>query len=180
MTATYEAIASTTVSGSSVASIVFSSISGSYTDLVAVCYVAGVSAGSFRCYVGNGSVDTGSNYSRTSMYARRNGANNAEELGSARSSNDTHAPIVQNTYIYADADDTYSPVIANFMNYSNTTTYKTILTRHSSAGNSAYRGVELNVSMWRSTSAINKIEFYCDTSNLAVGTNITLYGIKAE
>jgi hypothetical protein len=178
MPITYEPIATTTVTGSSVADITFSSISGTYTDLLVVAYVAGVSASGFRCQVGNGSVDTGSNYSRTSLFGRRNGANTAEELGSSRSSSETTAQLVQTTFIY-DSTAGYSPILIHFMNYSNTTTYKTLLTRHSSAGNSQYRGVETSVNLWRSTSAINTIKFFVDGSNTAVGSNITLYGIKA-
>lgn len=180
MTATYEAIASTTVSGSSVADITFTSISGNYTDLLVVAYVGLASEGNFRCQVGNGSIDTGTNYSRTSLYGRRNGANSGDELGSSRASSENSAQIVQTTNVYASSAG-YSPILIHFMNYSNATTNKTILTRHSSAGNSAFRGVEASVSLWRSTSAINRIKFYSDNGgNIAIGSNITLYGIKSE
>lgn len=177
--ATYEPIATTTVSGSSVANITFTGISASYTDLLVVGYVGLASGGNFRCQVGNGSIDTGTNYSRTTLYGRRNGANTADEYGSSSSSAEDSAQIVQTTDLYASSVG-YSPILANFMNYSNTTTYKTILTRHSSSGVAAYRGVELSVSLWRSTSAINQIKFYSSNGgNIAVGSNITLYGIAA-
>ena len=59
------------------------------------------------------------------------------------------------------------------MNYANTTTYKTVLTRASSNGDI----VMANVSTWRSTSAITSLVYAGATFNS--GTVFTLYGIKA-
>ena len=60
--ATYTPIASTTI-GTAVASYTFSSISGSYTDLVLIASVQLSSAGQSFLYQYNG--DTGTNYSLT-------------------------------------------------------------------------------------------------------------------
>ena len=172
-------IATTTISGSSVANITFTGISASYTDLLVVGYVGLASGGNFRCQLGGGSIDTGTNYSRTTLYGRRNGANSADEYGSATTASEDFAVLVQNTDLYASSVG-YSPILANFMNYSNTTTYKTILTRHGSGSNAAYRGIEASVSLWRNTSAINQIKFYSGNGgNIGVGSSITIYGIKA-
>jgi hypothetical protein len=61
------------------------------------------------------------------------------------------------------------------MNYSNTTTYKTVLNRMDDA--STY--VATNVGLWRSTAAINSITIVAGTGNLPVGLMATLYGITA-
>ena len=62
------------------------------------------------------------------------------------------------------------------MNYSNSTTYKTFLTRDGRANEQ----VETFVNLWRSTSAITRIDLVRDgTNQIKTETTITLYGIKA-
>ena len=61
------------------------------------------------------------------------------------------------------------------MNYSNTTTYKTAISR----GDRGATSTVAIVNLWRSTSAINNIQFFTDATNFAAGSIITLYGIKA-
>jgi hypothetical protein len=59
------------------------------------------------------------------------------------------------------------------MNYSNSTTYKTILGR----SNAATSGTSAAVGLWRSTSAINSIEI--GTVSFTAGSTFSLYGIAA-
>ena len=61
------------------------------------------------------------------------------------------------------------------MNYSNATTYKTVITRASNANN----GVDAVVGLWRNTAAITSINVFLGTGNLDTGSTFTLYGIKA-
>jgi hypothetical protein len=61
------------------------------------------------------------------------------------------------------------------MNYSNTTTYKTIIARGSGASNE----VKAQVNLWRSTSAITSITVYAGGGNFNSGASFTLYGIKS-
>jgi hypothetical protein len=167
MPKTYEPIATHTLS-SAAASYTFTSIPQTYTDLVMIVQAtqtAGPHQG--KIGVGNGSIDTGSNYSQTIL----NG--NGTSAASLRFSN----------YTYWNADylaapgvsGEYNVSIYNFMNYSNTTTNKTMINRSSKASN----GTDALVNLWRSTSAINQILFGVTSSTLAAGTIITLYGIKA-
>ena len=115
--------------------------------------------------MGNGSVDTGNNYSRT--YLSGTGS-------SAVSGRDSNLPFAALT-AYADSGTTFAYMsIVNVMNYSNTSTYKTILARTSNAN----YGTEALVDLWRSTSAINTIKVYAD-NNFEIGTTFTLYGIQA-
>ena len=72
-------------------------------------------------------------------------------------------------------DNTASTSIINYMNYSNTTTYKTVLGR----GNDGTYVIQ-HVGLWRSTSEINTIKvFNLSSVNFAAGTVLTLYGIVA-
>jgi hypothetical protein len=171
MPATYESIASTTL-GSAAATVTFSSISASFTDLVLVVMgrSSRTSASSDQFLV-NVNSDTGSNYSQTFLFG------NGSTAGSSRASN--------GTYIYAgDIDATggssyagFSTIILNFQNYSNTTTNKTVLSRTSSPNTF----VEAVVGLWRSTAAINSITLDLVTASAEFVSNstFTLYGIKS-
>ena len=63
------------------------------------------------------------------------------------------------------------------MNYANTTTYKTVLSRDA-LNNASDGAVEAFVGLWRSTSAINTIQIKPDSGNFNTGT-FSLYGILA-
>jgi hypothetical protein len=164
---TYTPIATYTVP-SATASYTFTSIPSTYTDLVLIANGATTTAASnINVRVGNGSVDTGNNYSQTIL----NG--NGSSATSTRYSNQgQYQPSNEDAYW----DTTFSGLmIINFQNYSNTSTYKTILSRANKAG----LGLSASVALWRSTSAINQIFFGGSSQNLATGTTFTLYGIAA-
>jgi hypothetical protein len=164
---TYTPIATTTL-GTAAASVTFSSISGSYTDLVVI---SDCSVGSGTLYfgyqVGNGSVDTGANYSYTYLLGS----------GSAASSGLVSSSTILEPFTNTGANNRLN-VITSFENYSNTTTYKTSLTRSNSPSDT--RAVTASVGLWRSTSAINTIKiFSIAANNFNVGSTFTLYGIAA-
>jgi len=160
MTATYEKIATTTL-GSTSSSVTFSTISGSYTDLVLVVNAQNSSSdGNWRLQFNS---DTGSNYSFTSL----SGTGSATE--SVRYSNVTSIDCG------VSGNGNLATQIANIQNYSNTTTYKTALSRLSSSS----RFVTANVGLWRNTNAITSITALNDNSWVS-GSTFTLYGIKAE
>lgn len=159
---TYTPIATYTLLGSA-SSYTFSSIPTTYTDLVLVMTATQGAGTSVYCQVGNGSVDTGSNYSYTGLYGSGSAA------GSARASNQTGA------YLGYLGSTTIYNAINHFMNYSNTTTYKTILNRK----NQSDQYVEADVALWRSTAAINTIKIYPQSGNFDAGSTFTLYGIAA-
>ena len=164
--ATYEPIATTTL-GSAQTGVTFSSISGSYTDLVLIANVK-VTGSPGRVTTIQFNSDTGSNYSFTYL------GGNGTTASSGRASNDDRIRIQGITGI--DANNFY-PVIMSIQNYSNTTTYKTCLIRTNEAS-----ALQAEVGLWRSTSAINAIRIvaYGNTEeNWATGSTFTLYGIKA-
>ena len=165
MAATYEPIATATLS-SSASTIDFTSISSSYTDLVLILNTIATTGGTqiMHCRVGNGSLDTGSNYSDTFITG---------DGSTASSGRNTSVTSTTNLVI---SSAQWCNTILNFQNYSNTTTYKSILGRSNIAG----WGLRQGVSLWRSTSAINIIQIFADGgANFATGTQATLYGIAA-
>jgi hypothetical protein len=159
MPSTYTPIATATATGQS--SYTFSSIPSTYTDLVLVinASISGTGVNLGTRYNG----DTGNNYS----FVRTFGAG-----GSAQSSTAANVP---DNYI-GDISTTMSTTIVHIPNYSNTTTYKTALSR----ANDTSSSVQLWINLWRSTAAINSITVYgTGTRNYASGSTFTLYGIKA-
>lgn len=163
---TYTPLATYTVT-SAQSSYTFTSIPSTYTDLVLVVNGATAAGSNLNLRVGNGSIDSGSNYSYTLI----NG--NGSTATSVRYSNQ---PQIQPSNEDAYWNSTFAGVmIINFQNYSNTTTYKTILSR----ANHASLGTAATVGLWRSTSAINQIYFAGASQNLSASTTLTLYGIQA-
>lgn len=158
---TYTPLATTKLTSSS-DTVTFSSIPSGYTDLVLVSQAKGT--GSSPIYVRINS-DTGTNYSDTEVFGY---------LGAAYSTRSTG-----NSYLFLNVtgsslNGTWGSGITNFNNYSNTTTYKTMLTRF----NSAAEATAL-VGLWRSTAAINSLTLYTTSSTFLDGSTFTLYGILA-
>lgn len=161
MATTYEPLASTTL-GSAAASVTFSSISGSYTDLVVII--------NSKITVGDQGIrfrfnsDSGSNYSFTYL------GGNGTTASSGRQSNKTGVDLGN-----ADATN-FNPTIVHIQNYANTTTYKTAIGRTNVPALYLYAYVGL----WRSTSAITSIVIDGNSGiNFASGSTFTLYGILA-
>ena len=66
------------------------------------------------------------------------------------------------------------------MDYSNTTTYKTFITRGNSLGSTASEDVWVGANLWRSTCAINEVKVYVGNgSNFTSDSVFTLFGIQA-
>jgi hypothetical protein len=161
---TYTPIATTTF-GSAATSYTFTSIPSTYTDLVLVVQVTQTGGGNTLYFVLNG--DTGTNYSTTTLNA--NGTN----ASSSRASNQALGFLGGwNTGM---SNTVPATVIAQFNNYSNSTTYKTCLSKY------GLSSAELNtsVSLWRSTAAVTSIQVKIDASSINTGTTMTLYGIAA-
>jgi len=174
--ATYVPIATQTL-GSSATSVTFSSILGTYTDLILISFAQGQASGGDNRLVLQFNGDTSTNYSTTYLYG------NGTSAMSARDSNRGQVDNV--TQIGDSGSSSFSPFIHHIMNYANTTTYKTILQRGNDAGDTttAYRQVGTSVSLWRSTSAITSIVIKGlggnSSSGFSAGSTFTLYGISA-
>ena len=161
MSQTLIPIATQTGNGSAT-TITFSSIPQTYTDLVLVMPIFTASNANESVQI-NG--DTGSNYSNTWI------TGNGSTVASSRNSNNTALNIQTNIF-----STSTSPAfhIMNFQNYSNTTTFKTVLTR----SNRAEQATETFVGLWRNTAAITSISIASAT--FTTNATFTLYGIKAE
>jgi len=148
--------------GTATPSITFTSISQAYTDLVVV--VSSTSTRSLFYRVGNGSVDSDSKYSRTQL------------IGDGSSATSSRAPNENKAYMsLTTSGGVVYQTITQLNNYSNTTTYKTFLTRYNDAA--VYTAAL--VSLWRSTAAINIITITGDGGDIPAGSTFSLYGIAA-
>jgi hypothetical protein len=163
MPKTYEPIATYTASGS-VATYTFSSIPSTYTDIVLVAATGCTVTSQGQTMRING--DTSSLYSNTGL--RGNGS----VVSSFRQTNNDSfllsniaEPPTTGTGVY----------IAQFMNYSNTTTFKTVLVR----SNNGAAATETFVDLYRSTNAISSIQVNVTGGNFSSVSTMTLYGIKA-
>jgi hypothetical protein len=165
MAKTYEPIASTTL-GADAASVTFSDLPGTFTDLVIVIH-AKVDGNDYNPAIRfNG--DTGSNYSRTTL------SGNGSAAASGRQSSQTYF----NTGTNGDPTNAEHMSIIHVMSYANTNVFKTILTANATPAVSVSR----HVGLWRSTSAITSV--LLSGSSLGAGEWVSggrfdVYGIKA-
>jgi len=172
MPATYEPIATTTLS-SAATSVSFTSISSTYTDLFIVGQTGCSTTDYLTFRVGNGSVDTSAVYSATFLDGNGATVSSSRAGGSSKIYVGSTVGIMNNSLNYS--------FYINLMNYSNTTTFKTFLNRIAN-NNSSFPGTTGSVGVWRSTSAINIVTIAPDTNDgrtLIAGSTFTLYGIKA-
>lgn len=165
MPATYEPIATTTL-GSAAATIDFTSIPSTFTDLTLIVVFKGAS-GSVTCYA-RANADSGSNYSVTNLEGNGSSAGSYSTSGAngffgnwSQSAGTTNSHFVKmDIFSYAGS------------------TFKTALAE-ASADENGSGGLERNVSLWRSTAAINQLTVRsANSGSFAIGTTATLYGIK--
>jgi hypothetical protein len=169
MPKTYEPIATQTL-GSAAASVTFSSIPSTYTDLVLVTTAKSSTTGSVRLDLTFNS-DTASNYSTTRLYG--NGT-------TATSDRFANATAVDIGFLPGSNGTGFGFVLCNIQNYSNSTTNKTCLYRwNSQTATSGNQYTTAGVGLWRNTSAITTINLVFAGTNIGIGSTFTLYGIKA-
>jgi hypothetical protein len=163
MPKTYEPIATQNGTGSS-ATVTFTSIPATYTDLVLIANPVFTTASNINIRI-NG--DTATNYSDTYLYG---------DGSSATSARDTTQNIMywSGTSVGVTSANRDNG-IAHFMNYGNTTTNKTVLLRYNQPSQILGQGVGL----YRSTAAITSISVIASAGNFDALSTFTLYGIKA-
>lgn len=167
MPATYEPISTQTL-GTAVADVYFTSIPQTYTDLVLVIS-SNTSSNTQTGYRLNS--DTGNNYSETRM------SGDGGTARAIRTNSDTFARLDW----YGGPDSTgRNTLTVHFMNYTNTTSHKVVLSRGDNAGG-LIAGATAVVGRWRKTpEAITSINLLTTSgANFSVGSTFTLYGIKA-
>ena len=174
----YESISTVTVGSGGSSTVTFSSIPSTYTHLQ-IRIFGQTSRGTYgsdelTMRVGNGSVDTGSNYSVHNLTG--NGAS-VSSGGSANTSN-----INLNYKLGTTTSNAFGVLIIDILDYANTNKYKTVrnLTGVDINGTVAGFGgeIELSSGSWRSLSSINTITFTPTNANFTQYTSFALYGIK--
>jgi hypothetical protein len=164
MPTTYEPIATQTL-GSSAATVTFSSIPGTYTDLVLVS-VFGSTNGMDIFIRFNG--DSGGNYGSVRMFT------NSSIAGSVLSGKAASITGIQPRTSVNQLTTVTTILKSNIMNYSNTTTYKNVITRYDYPGQT-----ETDTGSWFNTAAITSLTLVSDGQQFTSGSIFTLYGIKA-
>lgn len=163
MPTTYDSIASVTGTGSSLIAT-FANIPSTYTDLVLIIEAP------LSQFTGTNWIqfndDTGSNYSQTVI----------DYDTSGRGTNQTFMGISA-----SNAQNNGWIAINHIMNYSNTTTNKTVLNYAGFGGPTENGGPVLRAGLWRSTAAITKIVVSSNQTAANFTTNATfkLFGIKS-
>lgn len=158
MPSTYEPIATTTLVSTS-AQVDFTSIPSTYTDLILISNTIGTAT----FYSLRLNADSTALYSRTRLVGDGTSATSSRQSG-------------QTEIIIDGLNSTnWSMSTIQFMNYSNTTTNKTVLVR------TAFPSTDTAaiIGLYRSTAAISSIRLFMNTNSFAVGSTFTLYGIKA-
>jgi hypothetical protein len=117
MAKTYTPIATSTLT-TAATTVTFSSIPATYTDLVLIVNAKTSATGT--CWVTLNS-DGGSNYSSTIIQGDGTSATSARQSNQTRGYTTYNSGPVSTNFSFNE--------IVNFMNYSNTTTYKTFLSR---------------------------------------------------
>jgi hypothetical protein len=164
---TYEPISTTTLS-SAAATITFSSIPNTYTDLRLIFVGKSSVAGNDVNLYFNGD-NNGTTYSRTSLLGNGTAASSTRE---------TSAPVIRVSASAAGQSTTIPTFISvDIFSYTNSIN-KTVLTMWNGDRNGS--GYSLpSVGLWRNTAAITSVSFNSASGNFPIGTIATIYGIKA-
>jgi hypothetical protein len=171
-TNTYVPLDKVTVSGSSTTTVTFNSIPQDYASLIIVADYATSSAGAQTVFYYNGTT-SGTPYSSTELY------------GTGSGSPASYHFVNQNYIWLSNAVGSGSTLgqtnlTIDIVNYANTSTFKTALSRQNSQSGT-YPGVVANSSVWRSTSAITSVSIKADiySTTFVSGSTFSLYGVRA-
>jgi hypothetical protein len=155
----YTPLANVTL-GSSAANVTFSSISGSYRDLILIGQGLSSTASGINIRF-NG--DTAGNYNQVVMYG---------DGGSAASASASSQTSFQ---VGRFDSSTLADFTANLMDYSATDKHKTSLHRY----NSSAVLTAARAGRWASTSAITSFVLYLDSGTFNSGCTFALYGVSS-
>ena len=171
MAITYQLIASNTL-GSSAASVTFSSIPNTYTDLVLRASIRTDGAGTNYIFSRFNS-DTGANYSYTHLGGSGAGASSFRSSSAAFN-------YYYNASTAADTSNTFSSLeiyIPSYLASQN----KPVSGFQTSENNGATAYIGADANLWSSSSAITSILLSPSSSNNFVsGSSFFLYGIKKD
>jgi len=166
----YASIATVTVGSGGASSITFSSIPSTYTHLqLRASHTMGANNLGINMQVGNGSIDTGSNYAYHYLLGQ----------GTAASSGNASTQTSWVYYYSVGNATTAIPEIEiwDFVDYSNTSKYKTSRVLAGTDGNGSGE-VFITSGLWMNTAAINTIKINTSSNVFNVGSSFALYGVN--
>jgi hypothetical protein len=165
MANTYEAIATVTVGSGGAANIEFTSIPGTYTDLVIMTSMRGTDT-SFQ---GWNLYFNGSNTNLTNRYLLGDGSSASSGNFSAG-----YGGTVAGTNATASTFENSTVYIPNYTSSNN----KSYSSDNVAENNATLAYVNLIAGLWSSSSAITSVTLYPQVGNFAQYSTATLYGIK--
>ena len=160
MATTYEKIATTTLS--SAGSISFTSIPSTYTDIRLVLVAFASSNLNFNITFNN---DTSALYSQTDLYGDGTTASSGRQSGNTGIS----------MSVYANFGTTPHLTTLDLFSYAGSTNKTCLITQSNDRNGTGI--VSRTVSLYRSTSAINRLDVVAGAPTFSAGTTATLYGI---
>jgi hypothetical protein len=168
MANTYQFIASNTVGSGGVASVTFSSIPSTYTDLCLKISARSETTTFALNLTVNGS---SSDYSERLLYASSTSVASADASGSLINWLDLQNSSASTANTFSNCD-VYIPNYAgsNFKSFSG----DTVTENNSTSGNNLY----LNAALWSNTAAITSITLTPSSGDVAEYSTFYLYGIK--
>jgi hypothetical protein len=149
----------------------FLNIPQTYQDLMLIVYGRSTQADTTNEYAITINNDTTTSYSRTMLQG---------DGSSAASFYSTNSSYYLPRFARTGANATsgiFGASTTHFLNYANTSTYKTIITRAATDVNgSGY--TTLTCALYRSTSGISRLDLYSNGGNWTFGTTASLYGVR--
>ena len=153
------------------ASTTFYNIPQTYQDLMIVYNTRDTTAATSATLSFYLNADSGSNYSYTALTG---------DGSSATSTNATNNGVFVNL-IHPGASATtgiFGTNIVHILNYANTSTYKTVISRTASDLNGS-GSTRLTAGLYRSTSGISAISAHSVSGSFATGSTVAIYGIRS-
>jgi hypothetical protein len=168
-TNSYNSIATVTVGSGGSSSITFSSIPQGYTHLQVRAFQLGTGTGTgTTMQVGNGTIDTGSNYSSHWLYGSGTAANASASVSGTN----------WNYYYVVGNSSTSNPEVEiwDILDYANTNKYKTSRCL-AGVDNNGSGEVFFTSGLWQNTASINTIKINATVNNFAQYSSFALYGV---
>jgi hypothetical protein len=168
MANTYEAIATVTVGSGGAATIDFTSIPATYTDL---CVLLSIREETTTNWTFNLRVNNDS----SSIYSYRNIQGNGSTAESNNGSGGSVADFIGESS--GATANTFGNLMLYIPNYAGSTN-KSFMTDAVGENNATLAYARMTANLWASTAAINQLYFYISGGDFAQYSTATLYGIK--
>lgn len=168
----FESIATVTVGSGGASNIEFTSIPSTYQHLQIRAILMGTDGSDWRSAyirVGNGSIDTGSNYA----YHTLGGNGSSAFAGGAASQSFGLAGYATSS------TNIPGPTLLDILDYGSTSKTKTLRCLTGSERNATPSELLLTSTLWNSTSAIDTIRLYPSGGSFRQYSTAALYGVKA-